>query len=119
MANKDGGSHVDPTLTTDYARLVKDNSLGFTWVEEGIERPASGPEKAAIRQIAHEVLSSLKLGYQKKRAPGSDDGVIVMGGAMVKGVPDWAKPQPLGPADLPQDPIGCNEPGGSALIDLR
>lgn len=103
MANKDGGSHVDPKLTDAYARLVKENSLGFIWMQDGVEAPATGPEKAAVRQLAHEVLRSLKPGYAKARVPGKDDGVLAMGMSIVEGVPDWAK-NPNIPVDLPEDP---------------
>jgi TPR repeat protein len=65
VANKDGGSHVDPQLDDDYAALSRRNSLGAMAVagEEwsgvgfgGSGIPAEGnPALAAMRQIAYEV----------------------------------------------------------------
>lgn len=76
-SNQDGGAHVDPSLNEKYARLSKDNSLGI--MKSGPEglSPMPGPERAAIRQIAHEVIKSLKPGYEKKIK--YDTGVIVGG----------------------------------------
>ena len=85
MANKDGGAHVDPALTETYARLSRRNSMGVTWVEEGIKRPATGPERTAVRQIAHEVLTTLRQGYN--RAPAPCDGVIASMGSLVPVLP--------------------------------
>lgn len=57
MADQDGGSHVDSELEARYYDLTRRNSLGW---EKGVgsepPRPMSGPERAAIRQIGHEVL---------------------------------------------------------------
>lgn len=55
-ANQDGGAHVDPVLVGDYADLTRNNSLGWTKADIHGEGPMPGPEKAAIRQIAHEAL---------------------------------------------------------------
>lgn len=62
-ANQDGGAHVDPELDEIYADLARNNSLGWTKADVGGEGPMSGPERAAIRQIAHEALQSIKPGY--------------------------------------------------------
>jgi hypothetical protein len=62
-ANKDGGGHVDATLTTKYAVLKSEASLG--WVPVGNAEPLKNPEQAAIRQIAHEMLKTLRPGYQR------------------------------------------------------
>lgn len=59
VANKDGGAHIDPKLTTAYNEISRNNSLGFTYSINGEESPLTGPELASIRQIAHEVLKSL------------------------------------------------------------
>jgi hypothetical protein len=66
-ANQDGGAHVDPRLNESYHELAKKNSLGwFVGKSEGGFAPISGAERAAVRQIAHEVLKTLKSGYGKK-----------------------------------------------------
>lgn len=64
--NQDGGGHVDPDLDEDYAAISKDNSLGWMINEGGDKRPLQGAARVAIRQIAHEVLKTLKPGYSKK-----------------------------------------------------
>ncbi len=63
-ANQDGGAHVDPKLDKVYAEL-KRNSLGWVAHESGTARPMEGPERAAIRQVAHEVLKTLVPDYAK------------------------------------------------------
>jgi hypothetical protein len=64
-ANQDGGAHVDPALDRVYADLARNNSLNWMTVEAGQARPMDGPERAALRQIAHEVLKTFKPGYAK------------------------------------------------------
>jgi hypothetical protein len=59
VANTDGGSHVDPTLSEAYHRLSRENSLAWTLGSPSGQRPAQNPVPAAIRQIAHETLKSL------------------------------------------------------------
>ena len=61
-ANQDGGAHVDPELDEIYADLTRNNSLGWIKADVGGEGPVSGPERATIRQIAHEALLSIKPG---------------------------------------------------------
>jgi len=85
MANKDGGAHIDPALSTTYARLSKQNSMGVEWVEGGVKRPATGPEQTAVRQIAHEVLTTLKPGYT--RAPPVIEGIVASMSALTVGPP--------------------------------
>jgi hypothetical protein len=61
VCNKDGGAHVDPSLDKAYAELTRSGSLGWKFFVNGVEQePATKPELASIRQIAHEVLKSLK-----------------------------------------------------------
>lgn len=60
VCNKDGGAHIDPNLPETYARLSRQNSLG--WMFEGIDEASSqleNPVPAAIRQIAYEAQASL------------------------------------------------------------
>jgi hypothetical protein len=64
-ANQDGGAHVDPALDSTYAELKK-NSLGWIGIDaSGANYPLEGAERASVRQIAHEVLKTLKSGYSK------------------------------------------------------
>jgi SEC-C motif len=59
VANKDGGAHVDPVLDGKYADLSRRNSLAWQFSSPRGEIPLEGPEKAAVRQITHEILKSL------------------------------------------------------------
>lgn len=59
VANEDGGSHVDPSLSGKHAALAKYNSLG--WTDHNGKNPMNNPIYAAIRQIAYEVLASVKI----------------------------------------------------------
>ena len=66
MANKDGGAHIDPILTGKYAAISRQNSLGWKGSMRGSAfQPISHPERAAVRQIAHEFLKSLDPAYTK------------------------------------------------------
>jgi hypothetical protein len=66
MANRDGGAHVDPVLTTKYAMLSRQHSLGWqSRIEPQPYEPIPHPERVAVRQIAHEVLKSLDPSYTK------------------------------------------------------
>lgn len=82
-ANQDGGAHVDPQLDGTYAALSKDNVLGWVVNDGKGETQMDGPEKAAIRQIAHETLKTLKPGYSKK--PQHQATMLVGGVSIVQG----------------------------------
>lgn len=61
VSNKDGGAHVDHRLDKDYADMIRFDSLGLRFIQNGNKRHfATHPELAGIRQISHEVLKSLK-----------------------------------------------------------
>ena len=64
-ANQDGGAHVDPSLDKTYANLSR-NGLDLIVNHGTGEKILDKPERVAIRQIAHEVLKTLKPGYYKK-----------------------------------------------------
>lgn len=66
IANKDGGAHIDEVLDEKYGNLSRRNSLGWTASQGGETGPLRAPEKASVRQIAHELLKTLKPGYEKK-----------------------------------------------------
>jgi len=60
LANKDGGAHVDPKLYQSYARLAKGNAMGWQVDTPEGPQPISGRvERLAMRQLAHEILSTL------------------------------------------------------------
>jgi hypothetical protein len=59
IVNKDGGTHVDPVLNEKYANLSRRNALGWRFSNATGDVPLEGPEKAATRQVVHEVLKSL------------------------------------------------------------
>jgi hypothetical protein len=84
-ANQDGGGHVDLALDETYYKLSRENALGYVAVENGVARPMEGPEKAAIRQIAHEVLKTIRPEYSKK--PSHQAGVFA-GGLSVSVIQD-------------------------------
>lgn len=99
VANQDGGAHVDPTLSDVYARLSRHNSLGWVLTSAGASSAIESPERAAIRQIAHETLKTLIPGYRKQPKL---EGEIVFGGAMlVEGdkAPPLPRPERIGRND--------------------
>ena len=61
VADTDGGAHVDPELDEQYMDLSRNNSLGWVIVDGNVEKPFPPPTMACIRQIAHEVLETLKI----------------------------------------------------------
>lgn len=66
VADTDGGAHVDPELEEAYMDLSRNNSLGWVFQSNGITEPLKGrPELACMRQIAHEVLITLRRRYPK------------------------------------------------------
>ena len=65
VADQDGGAHVDANLNETYGRLSREHSLGWVAMYGQVERPILQPERAAVRQIAHEVLRVLVPGYKK------------------------------------------------------
>jgi len=97
VANKDGGAHVDPVLDEKYASLSRRNSLAWRFSSPRGDAPLKGPEKAAIRQIAHEVLKSFNpaMPSMKPRA----EGMLVIGAYAVV-----EEKQPVVPT------VGRNEP---------
>ena len=60
VANTDGGGHVDPELDDAYFALSRENSLGWMFSKGDTTAPMSSPERPCIRQIAHELLETLK-----------------------------------------------------------
>jgi hypothetical protein len=60
LANKDGGAHVDPKLSHKYGNLIHKNATGWVNGNDVKSTPIFGGELASMRQIAHEVLKTLK-----------------------------------------------------------
>ena len=73
VADQDGGAHVDPKLEERYAELSRHNSMGWFHISG---TPIKEVERAAIRQITHEVLKTLRPGYAKNLVK-PEDGFIV------------------------------------------
>jgi hypothetical protein len=65
--NQDGGAHVDESLDEIYYNLAKNNSLATSIFDGENSIIIPNPEKAAIRQIGHEVLKTLFADYEKKQ----------------------------------------------------
>src|SRR5438034_3485855 len=100
VANQDGGSHVDPALDETYARLTRDNSMGWVEVSAGVEQPMPEPATASVRQMAHELLRVLDSGYRWR--PVYETGIFAGGGAAFNG-----PPPPLFPKTGRNDPCPC------------
>lgn len=94
--NQDGGAHVDPALDEVYYNLKKTNSLNTSIFDGDNHFPIPNPEKAAIRQIGHEVLKTLIVDYEKKQDTEVD--VWLAGNAIVKGtnIPPIHKSRKIG-----------------------
>jgi len=61
VANKEGGAHIDPNLDQAYANLSRFHSLGWKFFRSDVaEDFKNNPVLPSIRQIAHEVLKTLK-----------------------------------------------------------
>jgi hypothetical protein len=60
LANKDGGAHVDSELDDDYAALIKENSMGWFYTIGDETAPFGDIELVSSRQIAEEVLITLR-----------------------------------------------------------
>lgn len=61
VADTDGGAHVDPSLEANYLTFSRKNSLEWKFKPEGEEwKSIPGAHIACIRQIAHEVLETLR-----------------------------------------------------------
>jgi hypothetical protein len=77
IAAKDGGTNLDPNLTMAYTRLSQFESVGVTQNAPSNANALSAetvtsPERAALRQIAHEALRTLLPTYRKFQQPVND-----------------------------------------------
>lgn len=63
-ANQDGGAHVDKKLSKEYEALSADGAIGhfsYTNGDKTVQKPITETHFVAIRQMAHELLSSPEL----------------------------------------------------------
>ena len=60
VANKDGGTHVDPQLSGAYAEITRRNSLGIMASGYGGSVPVKAPHLASVVQIAHEMVKTIE-----------------------------------------------------------
>ncbi len=94
VADQDGGAHVDAKLNPTYADLSRRNSIGWTSTDfQGTQIEMGGPEKAALRQLAHEVLKSLDPEMPTRKLDLPDNGALFMGAKMTSGETQRAHPQ--------------------------
>jgi hypothetical protein len=63
VVNQDGGAHVDPELDEAYAKLSRENTVGWVFTKGGRQYPVKPVELASIRQVCYEVLYTLKKKY--------------------------------------------------------
>jgi hypothetical protein len=59
MANKEGGVHIDPEITRGYSEL-RSTSMGMVVTANGVDGFINSPADVSMRQIAWEVLETLK-----------------------------------------------------------
>ena len=69
LANKEGGAHVQPTLTAHYEKLKTQGSGVSYWNEDNPDpTPMTQEEHVCLRQIAYEVLETLAA-IESREAP--------------------------------------------------
>lgn len=62
VANKLGGAHVEPEIDEVYDKLMNRNSLGWFFLIDGSSKAFGDPVPMTVRQIAYELLESMKDG---------------------------------------------------------
>lgn len=83
VSNQDGGAHVDPALDAEY-KSIQENSFDVRF-GKGIElHSPNDPTRETMRQITHEVITSLDLNYVPEQAEKSF-GITSFGSAVTKG----------------------------------
>ena len=60
ISESEGGGQVDPLLDAAYMALSRENSLGWRITAGDGALLVGGPETGCVRQIAHELLETLK-----------------------------------------------------------
>lgn len=79
IANKDGGTHIDPELDQEYVELTKQNSLGWIYGNNLKSGPIENASFAAVRQITHEILKTLISNYPEKKLLNTMNSVVLGG----------------------------------------
>jgi hypothetical protein len=83
LANKEGGSHVDPRITEEFEEIKREAfGVEFFIGDEKLEK--NDVVSATMRQIAHEVLVSLVDGYEPARRELNFE-IITMGSSIQVG----------------------------------
>jgi len=107
VAAKDGGSNLDPSLAIAYARLAAFESGGVAQDAmanaNASTEPVTNPERAALRQVAHEALRTLLPPYRKVPQPTNDPR---LNAALAKGIERPAS-LPFAPPIRRNDPCPC------------
>lgn len=107
VAAKDTGPNLDPNLALAYARLSEFNSVNSPNATANTNassaEPVTNPERAAIRQIAHEALRTLIPSYRNNPKPTSD---ARLNAALGKAI-ERPTSLPLSPTIRRNDPCPC------------
>lgn len=105
VADQDGGAHVDGSIDNGHYGLSRENSMG--WVAIGMNSAPRAPERPdlpALRQIAHEVLRSMRSDYPRRKmdtkglpAMGPSISIVKNNDVFLETIKSW---QEVGPYDL-------------------
>jgi hypothetical protein len=90
LADQDGGAHVDPSLDQKYHELTRQNSLGWQSSSgDGTWTALTNPHYAAVRQISHEILTTLVPQHQHNTQGHAQEpaGLSIMGMQLSVGSP--------------------------------
>jgi SEC-C motif len=104
VAAKDGGANLEPSLTMLYARLAEFNAAnGAPATSANATEAVTNPERAALRQIAHEALRTLIPSYRNNPKPTTDPRLNTALGKAIE------RPTsiPLSPTIRRNDPCPC------------
>lgn len=75
VANQDGGAHVDPDLDAELEELSRRNKMGWEFGDKDGVRPFTGDfVLASVRQIAYEVVNTVRRHHDRGDIPGSEGG---------------------------------------------
>jgi hypothetical protein len=89
LSNKEGGAHVDRELDSAYAALSRNNSLGWLYTDQTTPEGRAfdnNPALPSVRQIAHELIATLRAQLTPLLEPGADPSTISLPQALLQGV---------------------------------